>query len=124
MRGSPLRAAGAIDLLDYPTKLAHVNYCDDDELDLLSRGNASVVYCPRTHRYFGHPPHRWREMLAAGVKVPGGADSSASPAHLKPLHELRHPHAIAPHRAGAAIWAVATSGAAEAAGGERGDGAL
>src|SRR3954464_14890835 len=66
-RGSPIEFAKSVGLLDEPTLLAHVNYCDDAELATLSRGRASVVYCPRTHRYFGHPPHRWREMLAAGI---------------------------------------------------------
>src|SRR6185503_11096046 len=51
-RSSPIRFASAIGLLDYPTLLAHVNYCDDDEVSLLASGRASVVYCPRTHAYF------------------------------------------------------------------------
>src|SRR5439155_6137177 len=52
--GGPIRFAKDFGLLDYPTLLAHVNYCDDDELEILSRGRASVIYCPRTHAYFGH----------------------------------------------------------------------
>ena len=73
-RGSPIDMAKAIGLLDYPTLLAHVNYCNDREMNLLAKGQASVVYCPRTHAYFGHPPHRWREMLARGVNVAVGTD--------------------------------------------------
>ncbi len=64
--GGPIRFAQNLGLLDGPNLLAHVNYCDDAELDLLAAGNASVVYCPRTHAYFGHPPQSWREMLAPG----------------------------------------------------------
>src|SRR5205823_6508560 len=76
--GSPVAFAKMLGLLDYPTLLAHVNDCDDDDLALLARGKASVVYCPRTHRYFERPPHRWREMLAAGINVTIGTDSCAS----------------------------------------------
>ena len=82
--------------------LAHVNYCDDDELDLLAAGRASVVYCPRTHAYFGHPPHRWRDMLAAGVNVAVGTDSLASSPDLNLVDDLRLVRQIAPGRARAA----------------------
>ena len=34
-QGSPIHFAQAIGLLDYPTLLAHVNYCDDAELTML-----------------------------------------------------------------------------------------
>ena len=54
-------------LFDPRTLLVHVNYCDDEELAILAAGQTSVVYCPRTHRYFGHAPHRWREMLGHGI---------------------------------------------------------
>ena len=67
--GGPIRFAHSLGLLDSPTLLAHVNECDDAEMDLLAAGRASVAYCPRTHEYFGRPPHRWREMLARGINV-------------------------------------------------------
>ncbi len=62
--GGAVRFADAVGLLDARALLAHVNYADEAEMDLLAHKSASVVYCPRTHAYFGHPPHRWREMLA------------------------------------------------------------
>src|SRR5204862_5225873 len=80
--GGPIRYAEALGLLDRPTLLAHVNYCDDDELKILAAGKASVVYCPRTHQYFAHPPHRWREMIATGINVAIGTDSTASSGDL------------------------------------------
>src|SRR5690606_27182882 len=65
----PVPFAQAVGLLDYPALLAHVNYCEDEDLRLLAQSQASVVWCPRTHRHFGHPPHRWRDMLQAGINV-------------------------------------------------------
>ncbi|MDQ3440652.1 MAG: amidohydrolase family protein, partial [Planctomycetota bacterium] len=115
--GGPIRYAKHLGLLDYErTSLAHVNYCDDDELALLAMGKASVVYCPRTHRYFGHPPHRWREMLAAGINVAVGTDSSASSPDLNLVDDLRLLREIAPDVPVEAIWAMATSRAARAVG--------
>ena len=112
--GGPIRFAQSLGLLDYPTVLAHVNYCDDDELALLSRGKASVVYCPRTHAYFGHPPHRWRDMLAASINVAVGTDSTASSPDLNLVDDLRLIHRIAPDVAPESLWELATVRAARA----------
>ncbi len=112
--GGPIRLARDIGLLDHPTLLAHVNYCDDDELAILSRGRASVVYCPRTHYYFGHRPHRWREMLAAGINVAVGTDSCASSPDLNLMDDLRLLHKIAPEVEAMTLWQMATIRAARA----------
>ncbi|MCL4222197.1 MAG: amidohydrolase family protein [Phycisphaerales bacterium] len=59
--------------------LAHVNDCPDDAIQTLARTGASVVYCPRAHRYFGFGasigPHRYRVMMERGVCVCLGTDS-------------------------------------------------
>ncbi|HWP39831.1 MAG TPA: amidohydrolase family protein, partial [Tepidisphaeraceae bacterium] len=96
--------------------LAHVNYCEQSDLELLSRGQASVVYCPRTHRYFGHPPHRWREMLACGINLAVGTDSCASSADLNIVQDLRLLHQMAPDMPSQALWRLATVAAARALG--------
>jgi cytosine/adenosine deaminase-related metal-dependent hydrolase len=112
--GPPIRFAHEIGLLDYPTLLAHVNYCTDEELELLARGNASVVYCPRTHRYFGHPPHRFRDMLAHGINVALGTDSCASSPDLNLLDELRLVHQISPEIPAEKLFELITLNAARA----------
>jgi len=112
--GGPIRFARDVGLLDYPTLLAHVNYCDDDEISILAAGRASVVYCPRTHAYFGHSPHRWREMLARGINVAVGTDSCASSADLNLADDLRLLHEIAPEMPALELWQMATVRAARA----------
>jgi cytosine/adenosine deaminase-related metal-dependent hydrolase len=115
--GGPVRYAASLGLLDYtPCSLAHVNYCDDAELSLLARGRASVVYCPRTHAYFGHPPHRWRDMLAAGINVAVGTDSRASSPDLNLVDDLRLLRRLAPDLPAQTLWETATSRAARALG--------
>lgn len=113
-QGGPIRFAQAAGLLDYPTLLAHVNYCDDDELRLLAAGKASVVYCPRTHAYFGHPPHRWRDMLKMGINVSVGTDSCASSPDLNLANELRLLHRLAPQVPADELWQMATTRPARA----------
>lgn len=84
--------------LDYLRKLAplahslviHGNYLSADEIEFLAGNEAiSVVYCPRTHAYFGHKPHPWREMRVRGVNVALGTDSRASNPDLSLWNELR-----------------------------------
>lgn len=69
----------------------HGNYLDDEEIGFLGehRERMSVVYCPRTHHYFGHPPYPMQKLLAAGARVVLGTDSRGSTPDLNVLHELR-----------------------------------
>src|SRR5205823_10181172 len=86
--------------LDYLQTLAtahralviHGNYLAADEIQLLAahRDCMSVVYCPRTHAYFGHEHYPLSQMLAAGVRVAVGTDSRASNPDLRLLAELRY----------------------------------
>src|SRR5205807_9072461 len=116
--GGAVSSAHAVGLLDYPTLLAHVNYCDDAEMDLLARGHASVVYCPRTRAYFRHPPHRWRDMLSRGINVAVGTDSCASSPDLNLVDELRLLRRLAPEVPAMELWKMATIRAAKAIGWE------
>jgi cytosine/adenosine deaminase-related metal-dependent hydrolase len=50
----------------------------------------SLVYCPRTHAYFGHEPYPLAALLAAGVNVAVGTDSRASNPNLDLWEELRY----------------------------------
>jgi len=89
---SPVQYAAQLGLLDCGALLAHVNYVTDADLDVLARHNSHVAFCPRSHRFFEHEPHRWRDMLARGINVCIGTDSLASNASLSVLDELRFLH--------------------------------
>ncbi|MCG8585012.1 MAG: amidohydrolase family protein, partial [Pirellulales bacterium] len=69
----------------------HGNYLNDEEITFLAanRARMTVVYCPRTHAYFEHPPYPLAKMLAAGVRVALGTDSRASNPDLSVLEEMR-----------------------------------
>ncbi len=71
------------------TILAHANYVDETDIDLLNETGTSVVFCPRTHAAFGHEPHPFKSMLAKGVNVCLGTDSLASTPNLSILEEMR-----------------------------------
>lgn len=110
--GGPIRAMSQLGLLDYPTLLAHVNYLDDTELEILARTQVSVVYCPRTHAYFGHPPHRFEEMSRLGINVVIGTDSCASSPDLNVVNDLRLLHYLYPALDPQWLWSLVTSRAA------------
>ncbi len=85
----PVELARQLGLLEADCLLAHVNYTDDAELDILATGRASVVYCPLSSRFFGRGGHRFADMLRRGINVAIGTDSLASNDSLDMLAELR-----------------------------------
>ncbi|MFH1303557.1 MAG: amidohydrolase family protein [Planctomycetota bacterium] len=67
----------------------HGNYFGETEIEFLQQSpQISVVYCPRTHHYFGHPPHPWLEMIRHGINIAIGTDSRASNPDLNLWNEL------------------------------------
>jgi len=88
--------------------VAHANHIESHHLGLLARLDVTVAFCPRAHRYFGHDvdpqrPHRWEEMLAAGIPVALATDSLPcldSPDRLTPLDDARFLHALQEQRGG------------------------
>lgn len=68
-------------LVDAPRALiVHGNYLTTEELDFIAgHPQLTLVYCPRTHAYFGHSPHTWQALLSQrNDAVALGTDSRAS----------------------------------------------
>jgi cytosine/adenosine deaminase-related metal-dependent hydrolase len=78
----------------------------------------SLVYCPRTHAYFGHPPYPLHELIAKNVRVVLGTDSRASNPDLSLLAELRFVVEAFPALKPQVILEMATRRGAEALGQE------
>ncbi len=98
---------------EHPTLLVHGNFLAPTAP---IPPHSSVVYCPRTHEAFGHPPHPFREMLARGVRVALGTDSLASNPDLSILGEARFLRATHADLSGDTILKMATLSGAEALG--------
>lgn len=96
-----------------PALFIHANYLPPDTP--IPR-NGSIVYCPRTHAAFGHPPHPFRAFLARGVRVTLGTDGLASNPDLSLLEEARFLHRRHPDVPGDAVLRMATLSGAEALG--------
>jgi len=74
---SPVRRLDELGVLDRAV-LFHANYVEERDFATLVRRSASVVYCPRSHRHFGHEPHPAPAMVRAGVNVCLGTDGLVS----------------------------------------------
>ncbi len=78
--------------------VVHGNDLNDREIAFIAKHRAkmSVIYCPRTHEYFGHAAYPLQKLLDAGIDVAVGTDSRASNPDLSLFAELktiarRHP---------------------------------
>jgi cytosine/adenosine deaminase-related metal-dependent hydrolase len=69
----------------------HGNYLNQSEIDFLARhrSHMTVVFCPRTHEFFGHRRYPLQEYIDAGVAVAVGTDSCASNPDLNLYCELK-----------------------------------
>ncbi len=105
--------------------LVHGNYLTRSQI-ALAAANKSIacVYCPRTHRHFGHEPYPLALMHQHGLPVVLGTDSRASNPDLNLWSEIvtaRHIHPdLSPEQALAAV----TTGAARALGLQQAFGSL
>ena len=99
--------------------IVHGNFLTRRDVDWLAderRRRLSVVYCPRTHAHFRHPPHPWRDLLAAGVRVAVGTDGRGSNPDLSVWHELRFLRRRFPDVSPETLLRLATVDAADALG--------
>ena len=105
---------GFVEGLAGPSALfAHGNYLPPDTR---LPPNATVVFCPRTHAAFGHPPHPFRELMGQGVRIALGTDSLASNPDLDVLAEARFIREHYPDVPGDQVLRMATMNGAEALG--------
>ncbi|MBN8627506.1 MAG: amidohydrolase family protein [Planctomycetes bacterium] len=98
--------------------IVHGNYLQDDELDFIG-GNSermAVVYCPRTHAYFGHEPHPLPKLLERGAVVALGTDGRCTNPDLNLRAELRHVAQVFPMLTPETILQLGTLNGARAIG--------
>jgi len=86
---SPVQFLARLGALGPLSVLIHCNYIDADSIRTIKKAGSSVVYCPRSHAFFGHDKHPVRQLLDAGINVALGTDSLASNSSLSMLDEIR-----------------------------------
>ncbi len=116
-RGSrPLDCLRSLEPLSHVLAV-HGNYLNAEEQAFVAaRPQFTVVYCPRTHAFFGHAPHPWQELLAQGCRVALGTDSRASNPDLSLWNEVVWLRKRFPTVDPALLLKLATQNGAEALG--------
>jgi len=94
--------------------VVHANCLSDDDVARLARAGTTVVHCPSSHRFYGHPPFPFERLRAAGVPVCLGTDSAASGTTLDMRVEMSDFIATFPSVRPAGVLAMATVTAAKA----------
>ncbi len=115
-RTSPIRYLEGLGFLGKPATLIHCNYVPQDDFDMIGRSRSSVVFCPRSHRYFGHTNHPFLRMLESGINVALGTDSLLSSPTLGMLDEMRFVRREFPDIPPEVILKMATTNGLEALG--------
>ncbi|MDA1017418.1 MAG: amidohydrolase family protein [Planctomycetota bacterium] len=68
----------------------HCNSLSTAEIQFLGKNpHVAVVYCPRTHKYFGHTRHPWRELIQQHASVAIGTDGRCSNPDLNMWREAQ-----------------------------------
>ncbi len=88
--------------------IIHGNQCREDELATIAKSGAALVWCPRSHQFFGRAPHPAPRAVEFGVPVLLGTDGKVSAGTLSMLEELRCAAATAPELPMEVIWQMAT----------------
>jgi cytosine/adenosine deaminase-related metal-dependent hydrolase len=91
-----------------PVTLIHGNYVPEEDFDVIAKSGSSVVFCPRSHRYFRHREHPFRSMLGHGINVALGTDSLISSPTLSILDEMKFIRTEFPELDGDTILRMAT----------------
>ncbi len=95
---SPASIPRGCSVLDYLKLLSerdrvlvvHGNYLTDEEIEFVSlQRGFSVVFCPRTHRFFQHERYQLSRLLDNQINVAVGTDSRASNPDLSVWQELK-----------------------------------
>lgn len=86
---SPLQFMKHAQLIPFDWLAIHCNTVTDGDIALLKESRATVVHCPRSHRFFNHPPFPLEKLRAAGIPIAIGTDSLASCPNFDFLEELR-----------------------------------
>ncbi len=78
-----------IGILEKGCILIHCNFLTDNEIDLIEKSESSVVFCPRSHRYFQHGNHPFLKLKERKLNIALGTDSLASNDTLSILDEMK-----------------------------------
>ncbi len=87
--------------------VVHGNECSEDEIAAIGESASALVWCPRSHAFFGRAPHPAPDAARSGVPVMLGTDGKVSAGTLSMLDEMAAARAAAADLDIETIWQMA-----------------
>jgi cytosine/adenosine deaminase-related metal-dependent hydrolase len=88
----PVNYMNNIGFLENGCILVHCNYLTGEEVDYIDESNSTIVFCPRSHKYFRHKDHPFYMLGNRDINIALGTDSLASNESLSILDEMKYIH--------------------------------
>jgi len=86
----PVNYMNNIGFLENGCILVHCNYLTGEEVDHIDESNSTIVFCPRSHKYFRHKDHPFYMLGKRNINIALGTDSLASNDSLSILDEMKY----------------------------------
>ncbi len=86
----PVNYLKNIGFLENGCILVHCNYLKGEEVDHIEESKSTIVFCPRSHKYFRHKDHPFYKLGNRNINVALGTDSLASNDSLSILDEMKY----------------------------------
>jgi len=86
----PVNYMKNIGFLENGCILVHCNYLSGEEVDQIEKSNSTIVFCPRSHKYFRHKDHPFYKLGNRNINIALGTDSLASNDSLSILDEMKY----------------------------------
>jgi len=67
----------------------HLNYIDEEEIEILKEKRVGVIHCPKSHKFFQREDFPIQKLIDKGIIVALGTDSLASNDSLSMLEEMK-----------------------------------
>ena len=96
-------------LLSPRSLMVHGNESSERELRLLAEAGAALVWCPRSHDFFGRGPHRAAAAATYGLRVLLGTDGQVSAGNLSMVEEIARARSTAPALPAELFWRMAVT---------------
>ena len=65
----PVNYMKDIGFLENGCILVHCNYLTGEEVDQIEESNSTIVFCPRSHKYFRHKDHPFYKLGNRDINI-------------------------------------------------------
>lgn len=86
---TPVKYLNSLNMLNSNIIGVHLNYIDDEEIEILKEKRVGIVHCPKSHKFFKREDFPIQKLINKGIIIALGTDSLASNDTLNMLEEMK-----------------------------------